>query len=220
MINKIRSYIEHAFEGVPQTKKVLELKEELLGNLIEKYNDFLKNGKSEEEAYTSAVSGIGDISELVENLREPYPLSPETPKERSKRAIFVAIAVVLYIMSAFMIPVFAVKFGDPIIGIAVMFFFIAIATGLLIYNNMTRAKYVKSDESMIEDFKAYRVNNEKERSAVKLFKSAYWSLVVATYLLVSFLFGIWAYSWIIFIIATAIEKIVMGVMQLRSDKDE
>ncbi len=220
MINKIRAYIDHAFKDAPQTKKMEELKEELLGNLIEKYNDHLKNGKNEDEAYTAAISGIGDISELVDNLREPFPLMPETAKERHRSALMVAIAVALYILSAFMVPLFSIRRGDPVIGIFVMFCFIAVATGLLIYNGMTRKQYKKNDDSLVEDFKAYRVNTEREKTVYRMFTSAYWTLVVAVYLLVSFIFGIWAYSWIIFIIAKAIEKIVLGIIRLRGEKNE
>ena len=41
MVNKIRAYIDHEFAGVPEGKKVNELKEELTANLIEKYNEQL-----------------------------------------------------------------------------------------------------------------------------------------------------------------------------------
>jgi len=38
-------------------------------------------------------------------------------------------------------------------------------------------------------------------------------------LLVSFTYGIWFYSWIIFIIAGAIEEIVKSIMILRSERN-
>ncbi|NMB98416.1 MAG: hypothetical protein GYA02_17705 [Clostridiaceae bacterium] len=219
MINKIRAYIDNEFEGVPQTKKVLELKEELLGNLIEKYNDNLKIGKSEEEAYTAVISGIGDISELVENLKEPYPLAPYTEKESRKRALLVSIAVGIYIISIIIVPIFTINFGDPLTGVLAMFLLVAIATGLLIYTNMTSKNYIKSDDSLVEDFKAYRVYNERSRAVYNSFKSALWTLTVAIYLLVSFIYGIWLYSWIIFIIAGAIDEIVKGIFMLRRGRD-
>ena len=66
MVNKIRAYIDHEFAGVPESKKVNELKEELTANLIEKYNEQLLHGKSEEEAYNAVITGLGDLSELVD----------------------------------------------------------------------------------------------------------------------------------------------------------
>ena len=198
----------------------MELKEELLANLIEKYNDHLMNGKTEEEAYTTVISGIGDISELIENMREPYPLAPYSPKERNKHALFVSLAVAIYIMSIFIVPIFTVNFSSPMTGIFIMLCCIAIATGLLIYSNMMRQSYIKSDDSLVEDFKAYRVKTDKRKAAYNSFKSAFWSIVVAIYLLISFLFGIWAYSWIIYIIAGAVEEIVKGIIQLGSEEYE
>ena len=69
MVNKIRAYIEHEFADVPESKKVIELKEELIANLIEKYNEQLLHGKTEEEAYNAVIAGLGDLSELVDSVR-------------------------------------------------------------------------------------------------------------------------------------------------------
>ena len=48
------------------------MKEEILQNLTEKYNDLLSDGKSEVAAYNIAVAGIGDISELIEELKREH----------------------------------------------------------------------------------------------------------------------------------------------------
>ncbi|NJI82784.1 hypothetical protein GSQ54_22135, partial [Clostridioides difficile] len=42
-------------------------KDELFENLKEKYNDQIQDGKTEQEAYNSVISGIGDLSELIES---------------------------------------------------------------------------------------------------------------------------------------------------------
>ena len=47
MSQKIDRYIQALFEDVPRTKKALELKEELLGNMRERYEDYLRDGKSD-----------------------------------------------------------------------------------------------------------------------------------------------------------------------------
>lgn len=38
--------------------------------MLEKINDFISSGDSREDAFKKAVSGLGDMSELVENLRK------------------------------------------------------------------------------------------------------------------------------------------------------
>ena len=45
--------------------------------------------------------------------------------------------------------------------------------------------------------------------------SAAWAIIVALYFILSFTFGIWAYSWIIFIIGVAIDKIIRAYFELK-----
>lgn len=220
MIDKIRAYIDHAFKDTTDTKKIRELKEELLSNLIEKYNDQLLQGKSEAEAYNNAVSGIGDISELIDSVRASSPLTPPSRQELRNYALMVSVAVAMYILSAFTIPLFTILFNAPMIGIMVFFLIIAFATGMIIYANMMKPKYTKSEDSVVEEFKEWSNKTNRQASAWKSFSSGYWSLVVALYLAVSFIYGIWGFSWIIFIIAGAIENIIKGFVQLGSDRDE
>lgn len=220
MINRIKEYIDNAFALTPQTKKVVDLKDELFANMCEKYNDQIKSGKTAQEAYDYVMMGMGDISELVESVKEPYPLSPASPKENRNRALSVSLAIMLYILSPMMVILFSEFFGQNAMGIIVMFMLIAAATGLLVYSFMIRPKYQKSNDTVVEEFKEWRVNSARARYAYKAFKGAFWSIVVAIYLLFSFAFGIWSYSWIIFIIAAAIENIVKGFIHLREDKNE
>ncbi len=65
-------------------QKVKELKDELFENLKEKYNDQIQDGKTEQEAYNSVISGIGDLSELIESVKEPYSLPSELIEEKEK----------------------------------------------------------------------------------------------------------------------------------------
>ena len=59
MYDKLREYIESLFKDAPDTVKTVELKEEMLQNLYEKYNDLLADARSEQAAFTIAVSGEG-----------------------------------------------------------------------------------------------------------------------------------------------------------------
>ena len=61
-MTKLEKYIEYLFENAPDTKEAKEMKEEILSNLMEKYNDLLADGYSESEAYDIAVRGLGDIT--------------------------------------------------------------------------------------------------------------------------------------------------------------
>lgn len=67
-MNKIKAHIEKLFENAPKTDEAADLKEEITQNIIEKYKCYLEDGKSEDQAYYSAISTIGDVSELIEQL--------------------------------------------------------------------------------------------------------------------------------------------------------
>ena len=215
MIAKIRAYITRAFEDVPRTKKSMEMQEELISNLIEKFNDQLKLGKSEEEAYTNVIAGIGDLSELTEGLRERHVLSSPTPTERKRNALIIAISVMIYILSPIVLIVFVESFGQEILGVALMLGMIAIATGLIVYNQVSKPKYVAEEETMVEEFKEWKSDRQKNKTIYKAFSSAFWLIVVALYFYVSFTYMNWHYSWIIFIIAAAIQNIFKALLEMR-----
>lgn len=69
MKDKIREEIEALFQGAPDTQEARELKEEMTSNAEEKYSDLLARGFSEEQAYTMVMASIGDVKELLEELK-------------------------------------------------------------------------------------------------------------------------------------------------------
>lgn len=215
MIAKIRAYITRAFEDVPRTKKSMEMQEELISNLIEKFNDQLKLGKTEEEAYTNVIAGIGDLSELTEGLRERHVLSGPTPAERKRTALIISISVMLYILSPIVLIVFVETLGQETLGLAMMFATIAIATGLIVYNQASKPKYIAEEETMVEEFKEWKSARQKNKSLYDSLSSAFWLIVVAIYLYVSYTYMSWYYSWIIFIIAAAIQNIFKALFEMR-----
>ena len=101
---KLRAYMDQLFSQTAPTRSAVELKEEMLQNLIEKYNDLLAEGKTPEAAYNIATASIGDISELLEQLKKEETQMPRYTEEqieasRRRSAICVSIAVMLYILS-------------------------------------------------------------------------------------------------------------------------
>ena len=103
MENKLRAYMDHLFQDVPNTKKAVEVKEEILQNIVDKYHDLVAEGKSEEAAYNIAIASIGDLDELLASLKD----SSQTPNQidsenymawRKKSAIRISVAIMLYIL--------------------------------------------------------------------------------------------------------------------------
>ncbi|MCC0635760.1 TMEM198/TM7SF3 family protein [Clostridioides sp. ES-S-0001-02] len=221
MLDKIHDYIEQSFTEVKETRKVKELKDELFENLKEKYSDQIQNGKSKQESYNSVISGIGDLSELIESVKEPYFMSSELIEERKKRALRVSIAIALFIISPFLTAVLIVNLGiQPTLASLPMFILIAVGTGLLVYNGMTKQNYSPSDDTIVEEFKEWRVKTKSTNLAYKSFMSAYWMIIVGIFLIVNICFDAWSFSWIIFIIGAAGIHIVEGVLQLKDAEDD
>ncbi|NLA87861.1 MAG: hypothetical protein GX847_11405 [Clostridiales bacterium] len=211
MEGNLRAYVEELFADTIQSKRAVELKEEMIQNLTEKYNDLISEGKTPEAAFNIAVASIGDISYLLKDLEKDAVYPEVIAGQRQKSAMLTAIAIMLYILSVVpLIILGALTHGDtgPLIGVVIMFLFIAAATGLLIYNGMTKPKYLKTDDTMVEEFKQWQSASAEQKSLRNSVSSAIWAVIVAIYFLVSFLTGAWHISWVIFIIGAAVQSIV------------
>ena len=208
MNEKLRKYIDALFENAPQTVRAVELKEEMFQNLTEKYNDLIAQGKSEEAAYNIAVASIGDVDSLLAGLSGAG--REESQQGRKRNALFVAIAVALYIVS----PVPVILLQDTM-GVMLLFVFVALATGLLIYNGVTREKYVKTDDTMVEEFKAWKQNSRQKDQAANAIIGSLWLITVCVYMFVSFTTNAWHITWIIFLIAAAVSSMIKGIFMLK-----
>ncbi|MCC8195359.1 MAG: permease prefix domain 1-containing protein [Ruminococcus sp.] len=163
MRDKIEAYIEELFWKAPNTPQTRDLKEEILGNTLEKYEDLLADGMDEDSAYRSAISGIGDVDELIKEYSEdsgelikvesavskPDPMvssysekksiPDEVSEKYSKlRWTYVIVGIVLYFIGI----IFPAEFEELEIGrieiesfgVSVFLILAAIATGLIIYS--------------------------------------------------------------------------------------
>ena len=59
MNEKIRKEVNILFENAPNTKRANDLKDEIISNAEDKYEDLLKQGKKEEEALKTVLQEIG-----------------------------------------------------------------------------------------------------------------------------------------------------------------
>jgi len=218
MYDKLRTHVEELFYSAPKTRKANELKEEILANLIDRYKDFIDSGKSEPEAFNNAISGIGDIDELINALNENNVFDYEKiEKQRKKFALMISISVALYVISVTIVILFDSLRLDTNIAACIMLTIDSFATGLIIYSMMTRPKYVRKDDTLVEDFKEWKHQTSDNQIMLKSIKSIYWPIIISLYLLLSFVFRIWAYSWIIFIIGIAVLNIIKLIFELKEN---
>ncbi len=213
MNNDLRAYIDSLFAEAPPIKKTVEIKEEILTNLLDKYNDLIAEGKSEEAAYNLSVASVGDISELIEELKgtvSPREVNIDYETEKKRNAFLTSIAVALYILCV--TPVILIQ--DEA-GIVLMFIMIATATALLIYKNMTRTAFSKREETIAEEFREWREQSSARHQAFKSISSALWALTVVVYIIISFWTHAWHITWVIFLIAAAVNSIIKAVFDLQ-----
>ncbi len=69
-MNDIRWYVEHLFEGKTMTDEMIELKEEIVGNLTARYEDLVTSGVDEAEAVKRACASVTSVDELLAEGRE------------------------------------------------------------------------------------------------------------------------------------------------------
>jgi hypothetical protein len=208
MNEKLRHYIDDLFANAPSTVRAVELKEELYQNLTDKYNDLIAEGKSEESAFNIAIASIGDVDSLISGLTGARQPASQPGKKRS--ALLVSIAIALYILCP--VPVIVIQNE---MGVMALFLFVAVATALLIYNGATRERYVKTDDTMVEEFKEWKQNNKQKNKASEAIVGSFWLIAVCVYIVVSFMTGAWHITWIIFLIAAAISSLIKGLFMLK-----
>lgn len=210
MYENLKKSLDELFENAPKTNRANELKEELLANLIDKYNDLISSGKNEDEAFKTAISSIGDVDELIDGLKTNNVLDNNLiQKKREKSALLLSVSTGMYIMSVVVLILLNEVFMlNENLSVSIMLTIIAAATCIIVYNVSSRPKYVKSDDTLVEEFKEWKVLNDNKNEIIKSIKSIVWLIAVAIYFVLSFIFDAWAYSWIIFIIGAAIQKII------------
>ena len=64
-MNELRMYVEHLFEGKVLTSENIELKEEIYGNLMARYQDYLADGMSEDEALKKTKESVPSIDDVL-----------------------------------------------------------------------------------------------------------------------------------------------------------
>lgn len=72
-MNELRMYVEHLFQDRVLTEDMVELKEEIYGNLVARYEDYLCEGMSEDEAIAQAKASIADIDEVLDEVDGDEP---------------------------------------------------------------------------------------------------------------------------------------------------
>lgn len=199
MREQLIQYVQLLFAGAADCE---DIKQEILQNTLDRYDDLIDQGKVPEAAYRLAISGIGDINEILGTVQTSptVPTAPssipeeDTPQKKRMRAF----AIGLYILCPLPL-IFMSELGADILGLAGTLVLVAIATVMIILNAKKEKKLEKKEDT---------------RSLMqKSVSSLLWAVGLAVYFLCSFISGAWHITWVIFPILGALDSFLMALVQ-------
>lgn len=204
MREQLIQYVNLLFAGSPDN----DMKQEILQNTLDRYDDLLGQGKSPEAAYRLAISGIGDMSEVL-NPAESSPApavsaaaSAEGIKKAERKKRMQAVAIGMYICCV--VPVIALGgIGDGTLGVCLMFLMIAAATVLLVMSSDQKEESRRKAEGT--------ARNDLKKPIRDVLNTV--SLVL--FFILSFVTGAWYITWLIFPIMAAVKGIIRAALDLK-----
>lgn len=211
MREQLIQYVNLLFAGATDSD---EIKQEILQNTLDRYDDLIAQGKSPEAAYRLAITGIGDINEVLGAVPSSPAASASVTtesvqannEEDPKRKKIRAIAVAMYILCA--VPcILLSELGAEILGLCLTLGLVAYATYLMIITGK------KDDREEAEASEA------RERTPQQELKDSIGKLTgvlgLAVYLIISFATGAWYITWIIFPIVGCIKGLIRAIIDLK-----
>lgn len=198
MREQLIQYVSLLFAGAENCE---DTRQEILQNTLDRYDDLIAQGKSEEAAYRLAITGIGDINEILGRKDTVLPAMPVEREETDTafKKLLRAIAVGLYILCPLPLIVLS-ELGMDTFGLCGLLCFVAVATVLMILG----AK--KQDSPEKEDA------DEPKSEMGKSVSSLIWAIGLAVYLVLSFLTGAWHITWVIFPILGAVNALACALI--------
>lgn len=208
MREQLIKYVDLLFAGAQDAE---DIRQEILQNTLDRYDDLVSQGKTPEAAYRLAISGIGDIGEILGSIpvqqdatAQEFP-PKNTNHTPSGRRVLRVIAVALYILCP--IPLFVLsELGLEILGLCGTIAIVAIATALIMLSPAGTDTHAQRKE--VEP-------DSPETRLRKNISSAIGTGGLVIYLVLSFATGAWLITWLIFPIMGAVKGIVNAVMDLK-----
>ncbi len=212
MREQLIQYVELLFAGAPDSE---EIKQEILQNTLDRFDDLVSQGKSPEAAYRLAISGIGDINEILSGVTQQI-VSPaeavrtavheEVEDIRSRKIR--AVAVAMYILCP--TPLFILsEFGLDTMGLCFTLVLVAVATALIMMAKSKEEPEEKAEPGYVSPKQELRNSIAKVISAIGL----------VFYLIISFITHAWYITWLIFPIVSCVKGLVNAILDLKEVND-
>lgn len=180
MREQLKQYVDLLFAGIADAE---DIKQEILQNTLDRYDDLIAQGKTPEAAYQLAISGIGDIHEILGNQAESTKVAvrPPVTEENSfpRNKLVTALAVAFFILCPIPVLIF-----ENSIGVCLLLVMVAAGVALLtLFGKENRETDAPVDK----------------RTAIQRgLCRGVWICGVIAYLVLSFFTGDWHITWLIF----------------------
>lgn len=211
MRDKLIQYVQLLFAGAPDSE---DMKQEILQNTLDRYDDLIAEGRSPETAYRMAIKGIGDVNDILSGVPQGRPC-PETPiktkddGDTTTKKMLRAIAIALYILCP--IPLILLsEMGMDVVGLCCLLVIVAVATALI----MMGAKK-ELEEPDYSDSRPMGPRGELQKSI----NTVIWVVGFAAYLLISFRTHAWYITWLIFPLIGAVQGLIRAILDLKEEKN-
>lgn len=219
MSNEIQQYLNNTFKNVPKTRASIELKEELLANSTERYNDLINEGYEEQDAINVVINSIGDITHLLKELeKENITEDTKIYSDRKKSALNKTIALALYI-AGFVFLLKSTFDGDALTGLIGMILIYIFPTCLIVYSLLAYPKPKRTDQTIVEEFKEWNSTHKNMVYIRNLIIVILWLLIFILYFLISFLTDMWEITWILFLVAACATGIIILIFKLKETNE-
>lgn len=209
MRDQLIQYVTLLFAGA---QDCADTKQEILQNTLDRYDDLVAQGKSPEAAYRLAISGIGDINEILGGTSEAVPIMQSPASEIADdgdslfRKLLRAVAIGLYILCP--IPLFVLgELGMDTIGLCGTIALVAVATVLILLGRKKSSGSEKKEED--DDIRC-----SPRQELRKGVNSLIWAIGLAVYFIISFATMAWYVTWVIFPIIAAVQGLVRAILDL------
>lgn len=212
MREQLVQYVNLLFAGAQDAD---DIRAEILQNTLDRYDDLVSQGKTPEAAYRLAISGIGDISEILGNIAhtsippvQTYPNNNAAENEDDPEAKkYRAIAIAMYILCP--IPLFILsEFGASILGLCLTIGLVAAATYVMVI-------YGKNERDNGGEKPQLETKVSAQTGLKKSISKIIWTISLAVYFILSFATDAWSNTWIIFPIAACVEGLANAILDLK-----
>lgn len=204
MRNQLIQYVELLFAGATDSE---DIKQEILQNTLDRYDDLIAQGKVPEAAYRLAIAGIGDVNEIlgtdVPKTTISHPAGDADDGDTPRKKVLRAIAVGLYILCALPLIVLG-NMEMELVGLCSTISIVAVATVLI----MLGAKK--------EQNKQERDNRSPLQKGVS---ALVWAIGLAVYICWSFTCFEWHITWIVFPILAALDSLLMVLVKQKEQQE-